>query len=70
MKLIRIASHRSWDKVKRCLGRTPQGLFNMDHPGSYGLCDVTEEEWERIKHLPSVTLSRVKRDTLMKCWST
>lgn len=67
--IIRIASHRAWDRVKFALGFRPKGLFNMEYPGSYGLCEVSEQEWEKIKDIPSVGKSRVKRESLMQCWT-
>lgn len=70
MKMIRIGSHRAWDRVERAIGRTPKGLFNMKHPGSRGLCEVTREEWEKVKDIPSVTGTRVKRNELFECWSS
>ena len=66
--VIKIGSHRAWDKVKRALGKSPQGLFNFSYPGSYGLAEVTEEEFEKIKQIKMVGKSRVKREILMECW--
>ena len=67
--IILISSHRSWDKVERILGTRPKGLFNMKYSGSYGLCEVDEETFEKIKHIKMVSKSRVKREELMECWS-
>ena len=67
--IIRIGSHRAWDRVKFAIARTPKGLFNWKYPGSCGLCEVTEEEFDKVKDIPSVGKSRVKRSELMECWS-
>ena len=66
--IIRIGSHRAWDKVERVLGYRPHGLYNMEYPGSYGLCDVTEDEFSKINHIKMVKKSRVKKEELYRCW--
>lgn len=70
--IIRIGSHRAFDKVERVLGFRPQGLFSfkLNYPGSYGLCEVTPEQFELIKNIKMVKKSRVKREDLMECWKT
>jgi hypothetical protein len=66
--IIRRGSHRAHDKVASVLGYSPQGLYNMDYPGSYGLCEVTEEEFEKIKDIKMVKKTRIKREVLHECW--
>ena len=67
--IIRLGSHRAFDKVERILGYAPKGLWSMEYPGSYGLVDVSEIEFEKIKHIKMVKKSRVKREELRECWS-
>ena len=66
--IIRIGSHRAGDKVERALGYRPKGLWSVEYPGSYGLTEISEIEFEKIKHIKMVKKSRVKKEELMECW--
>lgn len=66
--IIRTGSHRAREKVTRTLGRSPQSFWSMKYSGSYGLCEVTEEEFEKIKDIKMVRKTRIKREELRECW--
>ncbi len=67
--IIRIGSHRAWDKVKRELGYSPKSLWNAKYPGSYGLTEITEDEFSKIKDIKMISKSKIKREELSQCIS-
>lgn len=66
--VIRTSSHRAGDKVRRALGYDPVYLFSAKYSGSYGLQEIRDEDWDKVKDITGVTKSRQKRESLYKCW--
>jgi len=69
MIIAHLGSHRAFEKAHRILGDKPfRSLWSMKHPGSEGLVELSEEDFDKIKHIKMISKSRVKREELMECW--
>lgn len=67
--IIRLGSQRAFHKVERTLNRKIKGLWNAYYLGSYGLTEVTDQEFELIKNIKMVRKTRLKREDLIECIS-
>jgi len=48
------------------IGRRPQYLYSMSRPGNW--CELTTEEYARVRAIKGVRRARVNRGELLSCW--
>lgn len=64
--IIRVKSHRAYDKVERILGYAPKGLYSFYFEGNFYEVPDTSTEVLEIK---GVTKARVDESKLRECIS-
>jgi hypothetical protein len=67
MVFLNTTSHRSRERLERMLGHHPQYYFVMGvYSGS--LVPVLPEQVEAARHIPGVTVARLRGAVPSKCW--
>ena len=64
--MLRVRSHRARERLDRTIGRHPQFFYTWEDGGCFA--EVTAAEYERVKSIKGITVARVSRDKLRRCW--